>query len=515
MTSRKTNITLTVLLILSAVSRGWIAGLIELGNDEVYYLTYAKYPALSHFDHPAMVGWVIQFFTGNLHFTDEFFIRLGAVVLGTFSTLLMFLIGRRIKGPATGLYAAFLFTASFYGFVLSGTFILPDAPQVFFWLLTTWLLLEALMPDRENGRTDRSWLLLPAGVAAGLAFLSKYHGAFLPAGLFFYLLFHDRRGFRKASAWGGMAMFLLLCLPVFIWNRENGFASFAFHESRVNLTGGGIRPQYLLTELAGQFFYNNPVNVGIILLSLVALIRGKKFMHGKAAAIILWTSVPLLVVFTSFSLFRSTLPHWTGPSYLGMILIAAAWLDRPRSGGRSPRVIPWPAGVALALMIAVVVLAVGQIRTGWIPTGSYSRQDVTKDLAGWRQLGQKFAAVSDREARMGSMPPGAPILTFRWFPAANFDYYVARPVHKYVYALGSLERIHKFQWINKERGDLREGSPAWYIALSDDYEDPRVLYGPMFDSIAAADTLYITRGRDTIRNAYLFRLKGLKKDIRF
>jgi len=510
--TRTTYIALSILLVASAVGRAWIAGLIELGNDEVYYLTYAKYPAMSHFDHPPMVGWVIQFFTLNLRFSSEFFIRLGAVVLGTFSTLLMFLIGRRIKGPATGLYAALLFTASFYGFVLSGTFILPDAPQVFFWLLTLFLAVEAFFPREEAGRS-RTWLIGLAGVAAGLAFLSKYHGAFLLAGLFLYVLFHDRRWFREPSTWAGLVFFLLLCLPVYLWNRSNGFVSFTFHESRVSLTGGGIKPQYLLTELAGQFFYNNPVNVVIIFLALIAVVGGKPFMAAKPMAILLWTSLPLLLMFTSFSLFRSTLPHWTGPAYLGLILIAAAWLDH--RGDEDKRVLPWPVGLSLALTVAVTVLAVGQIRSGWIPSGSYSRQDVSKDLAGWRQLGTKFAAVAARDVKEGRMQAGSPLLTFRWFPAANFDYYVARPLHRYTYALGSLERIHKFHWINKERGNIRKGSRAYYIALSDDYEDPRTLYGALFDSVSGADTLYITRGRDTIRNAYVYRLTGLKKEIRF
>lgn len=139
--NRKIYLAFFILLGASVLIRGIIAGFIELGNDEVYYWTYAKFPALSHFDHPPMVGLVIQLFTLNLTFDSEFFIRLAALVFGTLSTGLMFLIGRQIKNPLTGLYAALLFTASLYGFILSGTFILPDTPQVFF------LVVDALSPD--------------------------------------------------------------------------------------------------------------------------------------------------------------------------------------------------------------------------------------------------------------------------------------------------------------------------------------------------------------------------------
>jgi hypothetical protein len=38
---------------------------LELGNDEVYYYTYALQPDWNHFDHPPMVGWLIRIFTFN------------------------------------------------------------------------------------------------------------------------------------------------------------------------------------------------------------------------------------------------------------------------------------------------------------------------------------------------------------------------------------------------------------------------------------------------------------------
>ena len=91
------NRAILVLLLCSFVLRAFVAGFIELGNDEVYYWTYAKFPDWSHFDHPPMVGLLIQLFTINLHFDSEFFLRLGSVVLGTASTWLIFLIGKRIK----------------------------------------------------------------------------------------------------------------------------------------------------------------------------------------------------------------------------------------------------------------------------------------------------------------------------------------------------------------------------------------------------------------------------------
>ncbi|MCX6277552.1 MAG: glycosyltransferase family 39 protein [Bacteroidetes bacterium] len=511
--SRKINLALLILLAVSAVVRAFIAGFIELGNDEVYYWTYAKFPALSHFDHPPMVGLVIQAFSLNLWFDNEFFIRLGSVILGTASTWLIFLIGRLIKNPLTGLYAALLFTASFYGFVLSGTFILPDTPQVFFWLLSLYFLLKALSDESLSGKSKN--LMLYAGVAVGLAFLSKYHSVFLLLGTFLYMLFYNRKWFLVKETYFSFFIFLLLTLPVVFWNIENQFISFTFHENRVGITESGLQLQYFLTEVAGQFFYNNPVNVVIIIAALVALIRKRSFLDVAYVRLLLLISLPLILLFLGFSLFRSTLPHWTGPGYLGLILIASAFLSEPRNDFRNPRLIPLPVATSLGFILLVIIMAVGQIRYGWVPLQRWGMEDVTHDLVCWRQLGDKFAPVSRKRESEGLISKDAPILTFRWFPAANFDYYVGRKINKPAYALGTLERIHKYHWINKIRGPLKKGSDAWFISLSDDYEDPNVLYGNLFMSIVPDDTLVLTRRNEIVRKAFLYRMISLKEEMDF
>ena len=68
---------LGVLLLISTAIRMVVGDSIQLGNDEVYYWTYAKFPDWSHFDHPPMVGLFEQLFTLNLFFESELALRLG------------------------------------------------------------------------------------------------------------------------------------------------------------------------------------------------------------------------------------------------------------------------------------------------------------------------------------------------------------------------------------------------------------------------------------------------------
>ena len=168
------NRVLWLLLVLSAIIRGFLAAYMEFSNDEVYYWTYALYPDWSHFDHPPMVGWVIQFFSLNLLLDSEFFIRLASIVLMTGCTAVMFRIGKEIKDAQTGLYAALLYTASVYSFVITGVFIMPDTPLMLFWLLAFWQFVRFF--KSENPRNAP---LLWAGLFSGLSMLSKYTGIFL------------------------------------------------------------------------------------------------------------------------------------------------------------------------------------------------------------------------------------------------------------------------------------------------------------------------------------------------
>src|SRR6476620_5450793 len=127
--------TAVLLIVITTLVRLFCATQIELGNDEVYYWTYALYPDWSHFDHPPMVGIVAQLFSLNQLLTDDFFLRLGPIVLSALNTWIIYRIGTKVKGSRTGLYAAFLFTGSIYCSIISGFSLTPDAPLVFFWLL--------------------------------------------------------------------------------------------------------------------------------------------------------------------------------------------------------------------------------------------------------------------------------------------------------------------------------------------------------------------------------------------
>jgi hypothetical protein len=83
-------------------------------------------------------------------------------------------------------------------------------------------------------------------------------------------------------------------------------------------------------------------------------------------------------------------------------------------------------------------------------------------------------------------------------------------VNARVIAIGALEDVHKFAWLNESQEAVKIGEDAYCIVPSSLPANPKVLYGAYFTSIEKPDTIpYINKGV-LLRNFYVYRLKGCK-----
>lgn len=505
---KKINKTVLLLIAIATLVRLFFASQIELGNDEVYYWTYAVYPDWSHFDHPPMVGIVAQLFSLNQFLKDDFFLRLGPVVLSAASTWIILGIGKKVKDSRTGLCAAFLFTGSVYCSIISGFSLTPDAPLVFFWLLAMDAMIDFL-PTASITSVERKKIIW-FGVAAGFAMLSKYQGAFLWIGVFAYVIFYNRQWLKEYSFYvAGLVSFAVLS-PVLIWNLQNNFISFTFHTNRV-APAFEIRADYFFTEILGQVAYNNPVNYVLVVIALLALYKNKSFIQRAHARVLLWMTIPLWLVFTGFSVFRSTLPHWTSPAFIALILIAASyWSEK---GSEQKPIFFWikfPAFFLATLMfIAFYLINYAPFQFGKRSSVSnFGEDDFTQDLYGWHQIGAAFKTIAAREEKAGRMPAGSGVISYKWFPGAHLDFYAARPAQRNLFLMGEMNDIHKYAWINLYRGGLLKGQDYYHIAVSNVFRDPHALFGNYFEKIQPMDTVEIKRAHKTMRYAFFYRLKN-------
>ena len=510
------------LLAISALVRGVLAAWMEFGNDEVYYWTYALYPDWSHFDHPPMVGWVIQLFSLNLLLDSEFFIRLASVVFMTVNTYIVFRIGKEVKDARTGLYAALLFTASIYAFVITGIFIMPDTPLMLFWLLAAWMAIKYLkvkVPEPVEGPTNSNTVLRQAqqpkfllffGLFAGLAMLSKYSGAFLWVGMMLYILVFNRKQLKNPYLYLSLLISALCCIPILYWNIQNDFISFHFHGER--LGGNSINFSTFGTELAGEFLYNNPVIFILAFIAIFAAFKKRISMEKSVQRLIMCISLPMIVVFWVFSLMRPTLPHWNAPAFVLLIVLVAVWLrDKNANADRLPLAIT----SALAVLAITLIVGVAEIKTGFIPLDKHTEpeqlghDDFTLDMYGWRQLGEKFAVFREEKIAEGVMKKEDGIVANQWFPLANLDYYVARPLKMRVMGLGWPEFLHKYLWINDERGGFHLGEDYWFLSDSRYMKDPKETYQWFFKEIELAGVIPIERNGKTVKNFFVYTCKGL------
>src|ERR1700712_2493312 len=116
----------------------------ELGNSEVYYWVFSRNLQWNYFDHPPMVAWLIRLTTLNDIFHNELAVRIGSVICSGLCTLIIFIIGTELGNQQSGWYAAVLYTSCYYSSIAAGVFILPDSPQLVYWLARILLLIRIL-----------------------------------------------------------------------------------------------------------------------------------------------------------------------------------------------------------------------------------------------------------------------------------------------------------------------------------------------------------------------------------
>ena len=294
-----------------------IAFVLDLGNDEAYYWLYSQDMKWNYFDHPPMVAVWARLSTLNL-WLQEYpgFIRLGSIASNAVATWVLYKTVTTLHSQKAGWLAACLYNASFYAGITAGLFIMPDAPQMVFWTLSLWMLARIT----KDASSWTNWILF--AIAAGLCMMSKVHGVFIYFGLALFIIIRRWQWLKLPQLYVATAISLLIVSPILIWNIQNNFASYRFHSARVKVDET-VETFPFIREILQQFLYNNPFNV---VLMLIAIVAGLQLGYKKLPALSLYNCIalPLAGALLFVSLFRdATLPHWSGPAYVTLVPAAA------------------------------------------------------------------------------------------------------------------------------------------------------------------------------------------------
>lgn len=503
----------TLLVIITATAiRCITACFVQLGNDEVYYRMYSQYLQWNYFDHPPMVGWLIRFTTGNHFFDNELFIRLGAIISAAITTWLIFLSGKKLNNEYTGFLAALIYTCSIYGSIIAGTFILPDSPQMIFWSAGLYFLIKICRHNHINRTNKRSLLLF--GLVAGIGMLCKIHTAFLWLGLLLYIIIHNRQWLKQPVLYIAAFTTLILFYPVIKWNMDNHFITYLYHSKRVTVKNSGIDISSFLTFTGGQIFYCNPIIFLLIIAATVAAIKNNLPVSIFQKRMLLYCSLPLIIVCAAVSLFKNVLPHWTGPAYSGLILLTACYLSKQKLKSIYEKKI-MPKTLLAACVFQLLIITAGILLINFMPATMGKKEkiylgegDFTLDMYGWRDLKTQFKKIAEGDMKKGDMKKNAAILCNKWFPAGHIDYYVAIPLNKDMIAIGDTNEIHQYAWINQERRKMKYGDDAYCIVPSDYYCNVKEIYAPYFDTVKLSKIIEQKRNRKTCRYFYIWQMKN-------
>jgi 4-amino-4-deoxy-L-arabinose transferase-like glycosyltransferase len=468
--------TLAIVIIALALVRVAVAATTGLTDDEAYYRLWAIAPAVSYYDHPPMVAWMIA--AGRWLLGDTpLGIRLAGPLIALIGPLVLWrttaiLFDRETAERSVWLALAMPLLA------VGGVVITPDTPSVLFWGLAAWAVAELYASD------DGNWWLA-VGLFCGLGLLSKYTNLFAGVGvaLWIVLLPENRRWLRSGKLWAACALALVIALPVVVWNAEHQWASFAKQFGRV-VVRQPASARYLL-ELVGAYLgLASPV---IAVLAAIGLWRAVRFAAtGKSQPCLMLATmlVPFLGYLLVHAVHDRVQPNWMAPIYPMLAICAALALSAmPRRD--AVRLLRAGLGVGLSLCALIYVQAVYPL---FSPAGM---GDPTSQMRGWRE----FAAEVER-VRLAN---GA-----RWIATASYA-----TTGQLAFALKGgpevvqlNERVRYAHLAPPERALLN--SPALYVDL--ERRSGVATLGKRFASVTALGTLSRSFRGQTLARYALYRL---------
>lgn len=355
----------TIVLISTAVRLAAAFG-VPILDDEAHYWVWSRHLMWGYPDHPPMIAGLVALSTRV--FGDSVpAIRLMPVLLGAVSTLLIYVLTRRLFSPAAGLRAAVLFQVV-PAFAASGIMAAPDAPLGTFWLLTMllgWMATHGV-----------AWAWPAAGVAAGLVVQSKLAGGAIVLSLAGFVLTSpaQRRWLRTPGPYLAVLAGAVVVSPLVWWNAQHGWATLR----RALVQDPWVQPTTVVENVAifvgAQLVYYAPLGFGLL---VAALIRTAAWVRDdERFRYLAWSAATTLAVVLPPSLGALSKPHYTGPAFVAAA-VAAAGL--------------WDAWRARRLLRATVVTSAAFTLTALLLVSIPNplSENFRRETQGWQEVGRE------------------------------------------------------------------------------------------------------------------------------
>jgi len=362
-----------ILIVITFAVRCLIAAYTGLGIGESYYFRGAMHLNLSYFDQPPLFFWLgglsIKIFGLN-----NFGIRFPSVLLFAGTTWLLFLVTKRLFNARAGYWAALVMNLSAVFTVAIACWFQPDAPLLFFWLAATYFIVELMFTapgDGNRGSRNIYGLWIAVGLCMGLATLSKYHVAFLFAGVFIFVAANksQRHWLTHPGPYLAILITIVMALPVLWWNYNNGWVSFIFQGSRAgaNTEHFKLHFDWFFRSIGGQALWLLP---WIWFPTIRQLFVSYKLRTQLLAySFSFWMSILPIVFFTVVTLWANLQFHfhWQAPGYMMLFIPLGFAIDKSvNAAGTGSRLTRrWLNFSVLFTIITITVLTMHMVTGFW------------------------------------------------------------------------------------------------------------------------------------------------------
>lgn len=294
--------------------------------QDAYYYFYSEHLALSYFDHPPMVAYMLRFFTAIFGKSVEV-IKLANFTVTLLSLWSFYYLSKMFLSQKKAVYALIMYGSTLLITILSINST-PDVPLILFWTVSLIFIYKAIFENKLY-----QWIL--SGIFIGLSFDSKYTALFLLASLFLFLIISKKhRHFLYSIRLALTVLFFAITIsPIVYWNIDNNWISFAFQTSeRANDIGKLLfQPRYLFGNIGTQLAVLLPVlfvGVFFVFYKLTRKMIRTKSLFNDNTNFLLSFSIPIIGFFFSVSLFYWVKMNWIMPGYIAVIILSSIYLGK-------------------------------------------------------------------------------------------------------------------------------------------------------------------------------------------
>jgi len=275
-------------------------------------------------EKPPLFFWM-QALSMKLFGINEFAARFPNAVIGIFTLITFYFLGKRLFNEKFGLIWALAYLGSFLPHIYFKSGII-DPFFNFFIFLSVLFLSKSIRNTAENKGFKYAFF---AGISIGLATLTKGPVGLLIAGIS-VLVYWATMKFKKISNWKNILVFIISCLVITcLWFGpemiNNGFwfiREFIKYQADlfINPVAGHSGPIYyhFLIVLLGCF----PISV----LALPVLFRKNSDFQDEGKYFLKWMLILFWVVMILFSIVKTKIVHYSSLAYFPLSYIAAYYI---------------------------------------------------------------------------------------------------------------------------------------------------------------------------------------------